>query len=390
VVLMAVVLLSGCASWKGEPEESSSVDAPSFEANGAGEGNLIAVLPVDNLTGRTAPLDIVETALRTHLVRNGFRTVDGDSLARVMKKYRIRNTGALDSRAFRALTDETGATGILITSLEGFSDDLPPKLALLSRLVIVGDRPEIAWMDGIGLDGSAHSGLLGIGQIDRLEELMELAARCFAGSLADSVLEAQAVAPPPPRSEWTRCDSRGDVVSSSAGARGKRKYQPRNTFRSTNLDQDRRSSVAVIPFLNLSQKKNAGKILELHFVNQLLRHTALSVAEPGLVTEALLAHRAVMEAGPSLENAAALTSDESLGADLVLSGIVFDYQDGFGIPKVDFSVTIIDKANQKVVWSSRSDSTGDEGVFFFDLGTVYTAHQLASEMAGGTSEALSR
>ena len=108
------------------------------------------------------------------------------------------------------------------------------------------------------------------------------------------------------------------------------------------------------------------------------------------MTEALLAHRAVMEAGPSLENAEALTSDDSLGVDLVLSGVVFDYQDGIGIPKVDFSVTIIDKENRKIVWSSRSDSTGDEGVFFFDLGTVYTAHQLAADMARATSEALSR
>jgi len=389
-LLTALALLSGCASWKGEREEATRADAPSQGAASAIQGDLIAVLPVDNLTGGNAPLEIVETALRTHLDRSGFRIVDGDLLARVMKRYRIRNTGALDSRSYRALKEETGAAGILITSLEGLSDDSPPKLALMSRLVIVDDRPEIAWMDGIGLDGGAHPGLLGIGWIDQIGELMELAAGCLAESLAHSVSEAKAVAPPPSRSEWTRCDSRGDVESSAAGARGSQRYQPRNTFRSPKLDTDRRSSVAVIPFLNLSQKKNAGKILELHFVNQLLRRTSLSVAEPGLVTEALLAHRAVMEAGPSLENAEALTNDDSLGADLVLSGIVFDYQDGIGIPKVDFSVTIIDKENQKVVWSSRSDSTGDEGVFFFDLGTVYTAHQLTSEMARGTSEALSR
>jgi TolB-like protein len=148
--------------------------------------------------------------------------------------------------------------------------------------------------------------------------------------------------------------------------------------------------VAVIPFLNLSQRKNAGKIVELHFVNQLLRNPALSVAEPGLVREELLAQRVVMEAGPSLENAEALSSDESLGVDLVLSGVVFDYQDGAGTPKVEFSVTMIDKENHKVVWSSRSHSTGEEGVYFFDLGKVYTAHELVSEMTRGTSEALNR
>ena len=389
-VLTAGVLLSGCASWKGGPEEAGRADSSSSKTAAASDGDLIAVLPIDNLTGTNAPLEIVETALREHLDRSGLRIVDGDSLARVMKRYRIRNTGALDERTFRALKEETGATGILITSLEGYADDSPPKLALMSRLVVVGDRPEIAWMDGIGLDGGAHPGLLGIGRIGQIDELVELAAGCLVNSMASSVFGPQTTAPAQSRSEWTRCDSRGDVVRSAAGVLEEHKYQPRNTFRSPILDTDRRSSVAVIPFLNLSQKKNAGKILELHFVNQLLRNTSLAVTEPGLVTEALLAHRAVMEAGPSLENAEALTSDDSLGVDLVLSGVVFDYQDGIGIPKVDFSVTIIDKENRKIVWSSRSDSTGDEGVFFFDLGTVYTAHQLAADMARATSEALSR
>jgi TolB-like protein len=148
--------------------------------------------------------------------------------------------------------------------------------------------------------------------------------------------------------------------------------------------------MAVIPFLNLSQRKNAGRILELHFVNQLFRNDSLSIVEPGLVREELLEHRVVMAAGPSLENAEVLSNDESLGVDLVLSGVVFDYQDAFGIPKVDFSVTMIEKESRRVVWSSRSHGTGEDGVLFFDLGMVHTAHQLASEMARGTSEALSQ
>ncbi len=110
----------------------------------------------------------------------------------------------------------------------------------------------------------------------------------------------------------------------------------------------------------------------------------------GRVRQELLEHRVVMAAGPSLENAEVLSNDESLGVDLVLSGVVFDYQDAVGIPKVDFSVTMIEKESRRVVWSSRSHSTGEDGVLFFNLGMVHTAHQLASEMARGTSEALNQ
>lgn len=97
-----------------------------------------------------------------------------------------------------------------------------------------------------------------------------------------------------------------------------------------------------------------------------------------------------MQAGPSLANADILFGRSSLGADLVCSGTVFDYQDGPGTPKVDFSVTIFERTSREVVWYSRSYGDGDEGVFFFDLGRVRTAHRLASEMVGGTLEVLSR
>ena len=97
-----------------------------------------------------------------------------------------------------------------------------------------------------------------------------------------------------------------------------------------------------------------------------------------------------MEAGPSLANADIISSRGSLGVDLVLSGTVFDYQDAFGVPKVDFSVKIIEKRSREVVWSSRSYNHGEQGVFFFDFGRVHTAHRLASEMARGTFDALKR
>jgi len=389
-VIPALLSLASCALWKGrsaEPLESGFL-RPDEEA--VRRRDLIAVLPVDNLTGTRAPLESVEAILRAHLDRRGFRIVDDRTLARVMKRYRVRDTGSLNSRVSGAIKEETGAAGVLVTSLGVFSDEQSPRISLLSRLVVGGDHPEIAWMDGVGLAGNGHFGMLELGRIEEIDDLLEVAARCLVESLAISFFGTETPEPSKTRNAFNECDSRGDVVYSPPEAKGKKRFRPRNVFGSPIVDANRRYSMAVIPFLNLSQRKNAGKILELHFVNQLLRNESLTVVEPGLVREELLAHRVVMEAGPSLANAEILSNDESLGVDLVFSGVVFDYQDAVGIPKVDFSVTVIDKENHKVVWSSRSHGTGEEGVFFFDMGMVHTAHQLASEMARGTSEALNR
>jgi hypothetical protein len=389
-VLLMLLALPNCALWKGQPAEPPELDSLASDEAAGRRSELIAVLPVDNLAGWRAPLENVDAVLRAHLDRRGFRIVDDQALARVMKRYRVRNTGSLNSRISGALKEETGAAGVLMTSLEVFYDDEFPRISLLSRLVVGGDRPEIAWMDGVGLAGEGHPGLLALGRFEEVDALLEIAARCLVDSLAISFFETEMPDPFKARNEFHRCDSRGDVVYYPPEANGKRKFRPRKSFGSPIADVNRRYSTAVIPFLNLSQRKNAGRIMELHFVNQLFRNESLSIVEPGLVRQELLEHRVVMAAGPSLENAEALSNDESLGVDLVLSGVVFDYQDAFGTPKVDFSVTMIEKDSLRVVWSSRSHGTGDAGVLFFDLGRVYTAHQLASEMARGTSEALSR
>jgi len=390
LALLALWMLSSCASWQGRSGEPLEVGAPMPDKPVVSHSDLIAVLPIDNLTGWSAPLGTVEAVLRAHLDRRGFRIVDDRTLAKVMKRYRIRNTGSLNSRISGALQEETGAAGVLVTSLEVFYDSQFPRISLLSRLVVGGDRPEIAWMDGVGLAGEGHPGLLALGRIREVDGLLEIAARCLVDSLASSFFEAAERDPPNTRSEFNQCDSRGDVVYSPPEAHGEKRFRPRMSFGSPTADVDRRYSMAVIPFLNLSQRKNAGKILELHFVNQLFRNESLSIVEPGLVRQELLEHRVIMAAGPSLENAEALSNDESLGVDLVLSGVVFDYQDASGTPKVAFSVTVLEKERRRVVWSSRSHNTGKDGVLFFDQGMVHTVHQLASEMVRGTSEALGR
>jgi TolB-like protein len=352
--------------------------------------DLIAVLPVDNLTGRRAPLREAGRLLRMNLNERGFRLLDDDIVIDFMKRYRIRHTGSVNSQVSRAMKEEAGADAVLVTSLEVFQDVNPPRVALFSRLVSSGETPEIAWMDGVGLSGGASPGLLALGWVDDVGILLERAVRCIADSLVESLSQTDATVGAAPRDELNECDPSGDVVAVSPDERGKRKHRPRSFFRSPMIDPNKRYSVAIIPFLNLSERRNAGSIMAFHFVDQMIRNEFFTVIEPGLVREQLLKHRIIMEAGPSLANAEILSSPGSLGADLVLSGAVFDYQDSVGVPKVDFSVKVIEKTERKVVWSSRSHNTGNEGVFFFDLGRVHTAHRLASEMAQGTFDALAR
>ena len=78
-----------------------------------------------------------------------------------------------------------------------------------------------------------------------------------------------------------------------------------------------------------------------------------------------------------------------LDADLILTGMVMDYQDyhGFSIkPKVVFSTQLIERKSREVVWSSNSNNKGDDGVFFFDWGSVNMTHTMASQMVRSVVE----
>jgi TolB-like protein len=347
---------------------------------------LIAVLPVHNLSAGKAPLALSRRLLRLNLTQRGLTLVEDEALEIFMERYRVRNTGGLNSGVSQAIAEETGAKAFLVTSLESFRDTDPPKVSLLSRLVLSGEQPEIVWTDGVGLSGDAHPGLLELGLIDQPEILLENAVRCLAESLSTFLSDENATNRAAPQDVSHRCDSRAGVRVVSD--EGKRKFRPRAYFRDPTLEATRRYRVAVIPFLNLSERRDAGKVVALHFVNQLFRSEILHVIEPRLVTEQLRKYRIIMQAGPSLANAEVLSSQTALGVDLVFSGTVFDYQDAFGTPKVDFSVKIIERTSLAVVWSSRSHGTGKDSVRVFGLGTVHTAHRLADAMARATVDLL--
>jgi len=150
----------------------------------------------------------------------------------------------------------------------------------------------------------------------------------------------------------------------------------------TVLDADAPPRIVIMPFTNESSRKYAGEIMVLHFLRELIKGKHFTVVEPGLIKEKLLDFRIIMYEGISLSDADLIAGE--LRADLILTGRVLDYREhasGSGRPKVGFSLLLIDKKNQKVVWSSSSRNEGDDAVYLFDWGRINTVHALAAEMA---------
>jgi len=333
IFFAGLLSLTGCITGK----EATKQNFPGTE-----ESFLIAVLPMENLSGTAAPLREIRGDIINGLKARGIGVLQEDALEKFMARHRIRYTGGIDKITAKEFKDQINCQAVLITSLELYNEMNPPKIALTSRLVSTGDNPVILWIDGVGLAGDDSPGILGLGLVEDPKMLQRKALNHLLNSLIESLS-------------------------------GQKKNKA--------LEVKRKYSVAIIPFFNKSDRKYGAEIISLHFVKHLKGSEYFDVIEPGIVRQELLRLRIIMDQGVSLADADAIFG--MLNVDLIVTGQVIDYQDyqgGFGKPKVDFTAEVIERKSREVVWSSSSYNEGDDGVFFFDWGRVNTAYGMAHQM----------
>ena len=324
----------------------------------------VAVLPVDNISMKVVPIASLRQSMKVLLRTQGLSLVDDNTLEDFMAKHRIRFTGGLDREKAQAFQSENIAGAVLITTLEYYDEKYPPKIAITSRLVSTKDRPEILWMDSIGLAGDDSPEILGLGLIKDSRMLLYKAVQRLSDSFASFL-----------KGNKNRVDKKRGWLEET-------RFEPKVYHRSSlSIDRDKGYTIAVLPFFNRSASRYAGEIMEDHFVREMGRAENFKVIEPGMVRDALLKLRVIMYDGISLNNAMALFS--MLNVDFIVTGTVIDYKDYVGPtgkPKVDFSILLIDRKSSEAIWSSKSYNEGDDDVYFFDIGKVNTSSAMASEM----------
>jgi TolB-like protein len=323
---------------------------------------MIAVLPIENLSGGKAPLKELRKTIERQVQSAGFAVLDEGKLNLFMARHRLRYIGGIDEESAKLFAQEEGVSGVLVSSLEFYGDGYPPKLILTSRLVTTGNEPHIDWMESVALVGNDSPGLFETGIIRNVAKLSEKGVEQLVASLA---------------SAWEH------NFEVERAMMPKSTMPPRQLFRQ-GLSPDRRFRVVVLPFYNRTGRKYAGEIMTLHFVKELQRLGNFQVVEPGIVRNKLLQYRLIMEGGMSNANADVIF--DVLQANLVLTGKVVEYQEArgeSGIPVVEFSASMFDKESHRTVLSADSYHTGDERVHFFDIGRIGTACGVAGEMIRG-------
>jgi TolB-like protein len=325
----------------------------------------LAVFPVENLSGGSVPVEEVRQFLLDRLAANGVDLLGIARLDAFMTQHRVRYAAGIDVPTAEALKGETGVEGVLVASVELSNDVAPPKVALVVRLISITGQPTVVWADDAGLAGDDAPGWLELGVVNDYQELLHRGLDRVSESLIAYL-------------------ATGETRTSFKAAS---KFRPKSAFRALALESGRRYSIAVMPFVNLSDRRGAGDVLTLLCMRHLSAVPEFRVLDSGVVRQQLLEARIIMDGGPSLRDAETLAA--LIDADFVLGGRVTRYQDyegAGGRTRVEFSTVLIERRTRKVVWSSDSYNDGMDGVRFFERGASRTAHVMATQMVRRTTE----
>jgi TolB-like protein len=350
-VALAAAALGGCAS----PRAA----APPAGLEGVGPGGpRVALFPLENLAASSTPVGKLSAAIEAELGRRGVEVAARDDVETFLRAHRIRNTAGVDQETARAAREELHVDAILVSAVQVYAVRPWPRLGISLRLVgIRGDAPVVLWVDQVSMSGNEAPGLLGLGLVRGMDRVQARVLGRLGDSLAGYLAGRGAPAP--------LCAGDG-------------RFDPRISYRAPQLAHGRRYTVAILPFVNASERRHAGELVALEFVRQLRARDRFTVIDPGEVRDQLLRYRLIMEGGLSLDYA--MTLLKVLRADLVVAGTVREYLDG-DTPRVSFTAFALDRESGGVAWEASSNGTGRDGVFFYDAGSVGTVGELTCRMA---------
>lgn len=336
----------------------------------AADGSRVAVFPPVNWAGQAVPLEQVQAALESSLSAQGLAPLPRADLEEFFRRHRIRHMGGISAEMAGAIGSETGAAGVLLTSVDDWESVDPPRVALTSRWVAATPEAALGWMETSAHHGQEHPGAFALGLVTSPEILLERAANQIAASLAAF---------------------RG-AAAAEKGSPAPRRFRPGSFVVDPGWAAEAASGrplrVAVLPFVVDAARQEAGDVIASQCVRWLLASADVDVLEPGIVREALLSARVIQDDGPSLPQVDAVRA--LLDVDLIVSGRVTDFEpmgSAPGSPFVGFSIRGIDVRTRQAVWSAFSFGRGDGRLGPFGTERIRSSITLTSELVQGAVEA---
>lgn len=140
--------------------------------------------------------------------------------------------------------------------------------------------------------------------------------------------------------------------------------------------------IAVLPFYNISGKKDAGRIISEAYVTEVFKSGKYEIEEPGNVRHFMIQERIGVIGELEVEKIQLL--GKRLKVDAVLVGTVEEFSGVGGNSVVTVSARIIESESGAVIWMNHRRKKGNDYTIIFDFGEIKSvtglAHKVVAEM----------
>lgn len=166
---------------------------------------------------------------------------------------------------------------------------------------------------------------------------------------------------------------------------------PPNTFLKEGFQRYRVKRVAVLPFFNNTNARDAGEVVTGAFVEGLFDRKNLEVELPGNVRKLIVAERIIIRKGIGADHIKLI--GKRLNVDAVIIGWVESYGTGVKgqdtkVPIVSVNARMVHAESCSVLWIGQNKRSGDDYVTIFDFGRIDSVAALARKVVDGLMETI--
>ena len=324
-----------------------------------------AALPMRNLPGDQAGMESILHALQASLEERGASFVPADELEGVLRTRRIRYTNSVSAEAADTLRRETGAEYILLGTLLAFDREPTPRISVALRLIEArtGQRAQSCI---VSLRGEDFAGLLGIGRITDVDELvLEIAGRVLDMFTDEGAPRLDYLPDGPPR--------RSTPASSLS------------RFVREGFDPEVIERLGVLPLSNRTNRQEVGQIFSDILAHECFRSAGIQIVEQSELRAAMIRMRIRSVEGVDLALLAALGRD--LNTRYFALGSIDTYAEeafirGERSPEIEAFVRIIDVQEGRMVAAAGVHRAGVDYERWLGLGIVRDPVSLTERVAG--------
>jgi hypothetical protein len=337
--------------------------AAATPAAGARAPRRVVVVPFENAARMPSARDVVMPAVEAALGKKGYEVVTGGPVQQFLRARRIRFLDSLTVKDARELAEQLGADAVVVGTILAYGGpQVDPQVGIAVRIL---PRDGAAWSNLVALSGADTEGALGRGRARTPKELVPRVVSELLGSSAD-------------------LRPRRRVLSSASLGGAPRVFRARDWI-------GKPLTVCVLPLENLTDDRDAPRVVDAALLHHLSTHAALTPVQPSQMRAGLVASGLGPPAHLSAEGLAVLAKE--VGTALFLRGTIMAYgasnTTGDG-PTVEIYLNLFDVESGRIVWSGLHRRTGREYEGLLRFGAVHDGVSLSNRVVMELLDAFTR